>query len=124
MMKILCAVAVLLAASVHAAPASTFATWHMADLEDVTQAWYFTGEALAGQHRDGAPWASERATLRLADTPLAPVPPPVPVAEPVPLVLAKVDVPPTIPEPGMASMLLVGLVVIFLRINRNDDRFG
>lgn len=124
MMKILCAVAVMLAASVHAAPASTFATWHMADLDDVTQAWYFTGEALSGQHRDGAPWASDRGTLRLADTALAPVPPPVPAAVPVPIVPTRIDVPPTIPEPGMASMLLVGLVVIFLRIHRNDERFG
>ncbi|GGY06121.1 hypothetical protein GCM10007386_41000 [Pseudoduganella dura] len=128
MMKILRAVALsLAAATVHAAPASVrhpvrnaapFVTWHMADLQDVTQAWYFTGEALASHARDGAPWAGDRPLLRHADADLASPPPAVPAVPP------QVVVPPTIPEPRMASMLLVGLVLILLRVNRKEERFG
>ncbi|MBB3223344.1 PEP-CTERM sorting domain-containing protein [Pseudoduganella umbonata] len=142
MMKILCAIAfatvsALGTATVSAAPDSVtvFATWHMADLHDVTQGWYFTGEALSGPYRDGAPWAGSRPLVRPADTVPAPVPAPMaaadlpaipalPVLPVVPIVPAKVDVPPTVPEPGMASMLLLGLLVIFLRISRREDLFG
>lgn len=140
MMKILCAIAfatvsTLGTATVRAAPDSitVFATWHMADLHDVTQGWYFTGEALSGPYRDGAPWAGNRPLVRPADTVLAPAPlaaadlpglPAAPVLPVLPEVLAKVDVPPTVPEPGMASMLLLGLLVIFLRISRREDLFG
>lgn len=125
MMKILRAVAFATAASaatVHAAPESAAsATWQMADVHDVTQAWYFTGEALSGYHRDGAPWAQGQPSLRLsADTALAPAPPAMPVV-PVP---ARIEVPPTIPEPDMASMLLVGLALIFLQVSRKEDLFG
>ena len=147
MMKILCAVALSLAATTvaalpsalplslplslpasasapHPAPDSaratpTFATWHMADLQDVTQAWYFTGEALAGQGRDGAPWAGDRPIVRPADAVLAA--PPLAAA---PVGPTQVTVPPTIPEPHMASMLLVGLVLIFLRANHREEAFG
>lgn len=146
MMKILCAVAFAISAvlavavapssataAVHAVPepaparpaarqpAPTFATWHMADLQDVTQAWYFTGEALAGQGRDGAPWAGERPIARAADAVLALPPPPSPATQASP---AQVTVPPTLPEPHMASMLLVGLVLIFLRTSHKEAAFG
>ncbi|QBE62649.1 hypothetical protein [Pseudoduganella lutea] len=128
MMKILRAVAFATAASaatVHAAPEpAAIATWHMADVHDVTQAWYFTGEALSGPSRDGAPWAEGQPSLRpAANTTLAPAPPVVP-AVPSPPVPARVEVPSTLPEPDMASMLLVGLALIFLRINRKEDVFG
>ena len=134
MMKTLCAIAFSAAtalgtATVHAAPEpiNVFATWHMADLHDVTQAWYFTGEALSGQHRDGAPWSGERPLVQVADAALAPVPlaPPPPLPPPhLAVVPAKIDVPPTIPEPGMASMLLLGLLVIYLRAGRREELFG
>jgi len=139
-MKILCAiafsaVAALGTATVHAAPepVTVFATWHMADLQDVTQAWYFTGEALSGQYRDGVPWAVDRPLVQHADTvPVtasfaitgAPVTPVVPTMPTAPIVPARVDVPPTIPEPRMAPMLLVGLLLIFLRISRREEHFG
>lgn len=142
MMKILCAVASLLvAATVHAvpepvpelaptpasapvsasasAPASTglapaFATWHMADLHDVTQAWYFTGEALGGHGRDGVPWAGDRPFISPADAALAlPAPSAAPVARPS-----------AIPEARMSSMLLVGLVLIFLRTTHKEEVFA
>lgn len=139
MMKILCTAALLLvAATVHAVPepapapsplsapvsasadlAPAFATWHMADLRDVTQAWYFTGEALAGQGRDGVPWAGDRPIVRPVDAALG-LPPP--SAAPVPP--APVTVPPAIPEPRMSSMLLVGLVLIFLRTTHKEDVFA
>lgn len=139
-MKNLCAIAfaaisALGTATVHAAPDSTavFATWHMADLHDVTQAWYFTGEALSGQYRDGAPWAGKRPLVQPADAALAaaPLEPPglpflhaLPILPDPPAVPARVDVPPTIPEPRMAPMLLLGLLLLFLRISRKEDLFG
>lgn len=124
---------------------TVFATWHMADLRDVTQAWYFTGAALSGQYRDGAPWASDRPLVQAADAaPLqAPLPPPPQLPPQLPPHLvsqllpqptsqlpdqpslpAQPHVPPSIPEPGMASMLLFGLLVIFLRVNRKEELFG
>lgn len=125
MMKILRAVAFATAASaatVHAAPEpAAIATWHMADVHDVTQAWYFTGEALSGPSRDGAPWAEGQPALRSAVNTALVAAPPVAPAVPVP---ARVEVPPSLPEPDMASMLLVGLALIFLRISRKEDVFG
>ncbi|GGY64892.1 hypothetical protein [Pseudoduganella albidiflava] len=164
-MKNLCAIAFAAAsalgtATVHAAPETTavFATWHMADLHDVTQAWYFTGAALSSHDRGGAPWAGERplvqpAEVALSQAPLQPAPlepaplepaplepaplepaplepsalsalPELPVAPAVPAVPARVDVPPTIPEPRMAPMLLLGLLLLFLRANRKEEQFG
>ena len=124
-MKILRAITFATAASaatVHAAPeAPAFATLQMADVHDVTQAWYFTGEALSGLHRGGAPWAEGQLSLRSStDSALVPVPPVAPAAP----VLARVEVPRTIPEPDMASMLLVGLALICLRVSRKEDLFG
>lgn len=89
-----------------------FATWNIAELDDVTQGWYFTGEALADQQREGAPWAADHMARR--GVPAADAPP----AAPAPIVIpARVaaDVP-TVPEPSMVSMLLVGLVLIFLSV--------
>lgn len=149
-MKNLCAIAFAAAsalgtATVHAAPDTTavFATWHMADLHDVTQAWYFTGAALSGHDRGGAPWAGDRPLVQPAEValsqaplesaPLEPAPqetpalsalPELPVAPAVPAVPARVDVPPTIPEPRMAPMLLLGLLLLFLRANRKEEHFG
>lgn len=122
MMKFLrttAAATAFLAVTVHAAPAVTIAnldSWQAANLHDVTQAWYYTGETLAASASDGAPWAADRQIFKPADAVLAP--PPAPAAPAAP---AKVDVPPTLPEPPMASMLLVGVVLIFLRIGRKDD---
>lgn len=87
------------------------AAWNIAELDDVTQGWYFTGEALADQQRDGAPWAADHMALRTA-VQLAETPAPAPVVVPAP---AVADVP-TLPEPSMISMLLVGLVLIFLSV--------
>lgn len=109
-------VATALAATVHAAPAVTITSldsWQAANLHDVTQAWYYTGETLAATAADGAPWAADRQVFKPADAALAP--------PPAPAVPAKVEVPPSLPEPPMASMLLVGVVLIFLRIGRKDD---
>ncbi|WP_338771502.1 hypothetical protein [Massilia sp. METH4] len=133
MMKIHCAVAfavsVSLAATVHAAPSSAAMagadSWRTAhfqvDFYDITQAWYFTGEALAGPPRDGAPLAVDRPLFKPADAGLVPLPAAVPATPAIP---ARVDVPPTIPEPRMASMLLVGLLLILLRTGRKEELFG
>ena len=122
MMKILRAVAFaacFLTAAAQAVPAShaiaDVDSWPVADLQDVTQAWYFTGEALA-PYRDGPPWATERPLFRPADLALAPPAPSV--------MLARVHAPATIAEPHMASMLLVGAVLIFLRAGRKQELFG
>lgn len=139
-MKILCAIAFAAVSSlgtapVHATPDSTaaFPTWHMADLHDVTQAWYFTGEALSVPYRDGAPWAGHRPLVQSTNA-AAPLEPPGLAALPIlnalpalpdpPAVPARVDVPPTIPEPRMAPMLLVGLLLLFLRSHRKEDVFA
>lgn len=128
-MKILRAVAFAavsqLAATVHAATPSavvTVDTWQAADqhadFPDTTPAWYHTGEVLAGPYRDGAPWAAGQPLSRPAETALAPAP----AAAAVP---ARVDTPPPpVPEPPMASMLLVGAVLILLRVGRKQDLFG
>lgn len=89
--------------------------WPAEDLHDITQAWYFTGEALA-PYREGPPWTAERPLFRPASLALAP---PAPAAVP-----GKIHVPPTIPEPPMASMLLVGVLLIFLRMGRKEELFG
>jgi hypothetical protein len=123
MMKILRAVAFatcFLAATAHAAPVLTAMTdadpWPVADLQDMTQAWYFTGAILAGPDRDGPPWAAERPRF---GSPTLAFPPPAPA-----VALARVHVPPAIAEPPMASMLLVGAVVILLRVGRKEELFG
>jgi hypothetical protein len=115
------------AANVHAAPRpatpaalAAFATWHMSDLQDVTQAWYFTGEALSGPHRDGAPWSGDRSLLRPAEA----APAPQLALPPAPAVPAAIAVPSAIPEPPLASMLAIGMVLILLRAGRKEELFG
>jgi hypothetical protein len=110
------------AATVHAAPlpAADFAAWHMSDLQDVTQAWYFTGEALSGPHRDGAPWSGDRSLLRPAEA----APAPQLALPPAPAMPATINVPSAIPEPPVASMLAIGMVLILLRAGRKEELFG
>ncbi len=117
-MKILASFLILLATATQTVQAAKpvahvpeLAAWNIAELDDVTQGWYFTGEALADQQRDGAPWATDHLPLR-PNAALAEAPAPAPAVVPA---RVAADVP-TLPEPSMISMLLVGLVLIFLSL--------